>query len=355
MQRDAAPHDATALDDEETDVTMERSKGTTRFAVLAGLLAMLAGAGDDVRAQAAGDYPSKPIRMIVGSSTGGPNDIRARQLAPKMTESLKQSVVVENRPGASGSIAAEAVARAPADGYTLLLGGVNELAVFPAIGGQIRYDPAKDFVTVSHLTYGWPLLLVNPASGIRTVADLIARAKAAPDSLTCGTEGHGTNSHLACAIFAKRAGVSIRPVPYKGAGPAIMDTASGQVTMTVAYLIAVEKQFIEPGKLVPLAIYGPQRLPSQPNVPTLAEAGMPGVEISGWIGLFAPAGTPAAIVEKLNAESIKGMRDPVIAESLRMAGTVSMSSSPAVAAEFVRKEQEKWRWIAAETGIKVEQ
>ena len=320
------------------------------LAALACLLAVHAGAA----AQSADDYPNRPIRMIVGSSTGGPNDIRARQLAPRMAESMKASVVVENRPGASGSIAAEAVARAPADGYTLLLGGVNELAVFPAIGGQIRYDPAKDFVTVAHLTYGWPLLLVNPNTGIKTVADLVARAKAAPDSITCGTEGHGTNSHLACALFAKRAGISIRPVPYKGAGPAIMDTASGQVTMTVAYLVAVEKQFIEPGKLLPLAIFGPQRLPSQPNVPTMTEAGLTGVEISGWIGLFAPAGTPPAIVQRLNAEAIKGMRDPVIAESLRMAGTLSMSSSPEVAAEFVRKEQALWRGIAGETGIRVE-
>ncbi len=133
-----------------------------------------------------------------------------------------------------------------------------------------------------------------------------------------------------------------------------MDTASGQVTMTVAYLVAVEKQFIEPGKLLPLAIFGPQRLPSQPNVPTMTEAGLTGVEISGWIGLFAPAGTPPAIVQRLNAEAIKGMRDPVIAESLRMAGTLSMSSSPEVAAEFVRKEQGLWRGIAGETGIRVE-
>jgi len=302
----------------------------------------------------ADEFPSRPIKLIVGSSPGGPNDIRARQLAPKMAESLKQSVVVENRPGASGSIAAEAVARAPADGYTILLGGVNELAVFPAIGGRIRYDPAKDFTTVSHLTYGWPLLLVNPGVGVKSVAELIAKAKAAPDSLTCGTEGHGTNSHLACAWFAKRAGISIRPVPYKGAAPAILDASTGQVSMTVAYLVAVEKQYIEPGKLIPLAIFGPQRLPSQGKVPTLAEAGMPNVEISGWIGLFAPAGTPAAIVNRLNAESIQGMKDPMIAESLRQAGTLVMTSNPAQAAEFVRKEQQKWRTIAEETGVRAE-
>jgi len=319
------------------------------LAVVAGLCASFASA--PARAD---DFPSRPIRMIVGSSPGGPNDIRARQLAPKMTEFLKQSVVVENRPGASGSIAAEAVARAPADGYTVLLGGTNELAVFPSIGGQIRYDPQRDFVTVAHLTYGWPLLVVNPSTGIKSVAELISRAKAAPDSLTCGTEGHGTNSHLACAWFAKRAGISIRPVPYKGAAPAILDASTGQVSMTVAYLVAVEKQYIEPGKLIPLAIFGPQRLPSQGKVPTLAEAGMPNVEISGWIGLFAPAGTPAAIVNRLNAESIQGMKDPMIAESLRQAGTLVMTSNPAQAAEFVRKEQQKWRTIAEETGVRAE-
>lgn len=229
------------------------------------------------------------------------------------------------------------------------------MAVVPSLGGVIRYDPAKDFALVAIVTHGFPVLLVNPATGIQSVAELVARAKGNPNELTCSTDGYGAVSHLACSWFAHSAGIKIRAVAYKGGAAAALDAAAGVVHLFVGYPVGVLKQYVEPGKLRPLAVLGPERMAVMPNVPTMTEAGYAGIEVPGWVGVIAPAGTPKSILVRLNAGSIKAMRDPVIAEALRVSGGTSPTWTPEVSTEFVRKEREKWKRVSDETGIKAEQ
>ena len=298
-------------------------------------------------------YPSRSIRLIVDGPAGGINDIWARRYAQRMSESLAQPIVVENRPGASGSIAAEALAKSAPDGYTMFFGGMNPLVAFPASGGVVRYDPAKDFAGVGVGTMGYPLLVVNSQLGIRTAAELIERAKAKPDDLICGNGGHASVQHFACVLFARTAGIKLRAVPYKGGSAALLDTANGNVQVSVGYSSELEPLTI-PGKILAVGAFAPKRLPKFPAAPTWAEAGLPGLELPSFSGFFVPAGTPQAIVERLNAETIKAMAHPQMTEWLQTAGGVYQPFTARQFSDMVRGEQQKWKKMSDETGIKID-
>ena len=298
-------------------------------------------------------YPDRPIRLIVDGPAGGINDIWARRYAQRMSESLLQPVVVDNRPGASGSIAAEAVAKSPPDGYTLFFGGMNPLVTFPGAGGQIRYDPAQDFAPIGVATLGYPMLVVNPTIGVKTVAELVAKAKAQPDELICGTAGHAGLQHFACVYIEKLAGIKLRTVPYKGSAPALLDAANGAVQIATGYASELEP-FTTPGRLKAVAALSPNRMPRYPDAPTLAEAGYPGLDLIAFSGFFAPKGTPAAVVEKLNKETIKAMARPEMAEWLASAGGIYEPLGVSDFSRLVAREQVKWKKMSDDTGIKVE-
>jgi tripartite-type tricarboxylate transporter receptor subunit TctC len=306
-------------------------------------------------AAVAQEYPGKPIRMILGYPPGSVVDIYARQYGQHLSTALKQPVTVENRIGATGTIAAEAAARAPADGYTLLFAAQSESVALAAVGMPLRFDPARDLRPVGIASMGNPLLLVNPSLGVRTMAELVAWGKRNPDRLACGAGGHATSYHFACAMVARVTGLPIRVIQYKGSPQSFVDVASGELQLAVGYTSEVETQFVANGRLVPLAALAPTRLPKFPNVPTIAEAGFPGAEITGWNGVFVPAGVPAEIVSRLNAEMVRASQQPDIAERLRNGGATAPPMSAAEFAEFVRRDRERWTRMSAETGIRAEQ
>jgi tripartite-type tricarboxylate transporter receptor subunit TctC len=306
------------------------------------------------RAQAT-DYPAKPIRFIVSSVAGGVVDIRARRFGQRITESLKQPIVVENKPGATTTIGAEFVAKSAPDGYTALFGGNTEVIWVPALGMPTRYDAVNDLVPVGMFTLGYPVLVVSASLGIRSFPELVAWAKARPDQLLCGTAGHGSGQHFICELLARRAGTTVRSVPYKGTGPMLLDTAGGQVHISIGFLAEVDKQYIVPGKVIPLATMGPRRLERFPDLPTMGELGHAGFDLLSWTGLFVPAGTPVDIVRRLNAEIVRVVREPEIASWLRETGSEIPSMTPEAFRDFTRAELEKWRAASIELGIRFEQ
>jgi tripartite-type tricarboxylate transporter receptor subunit TctC len=301
------------------------------------------------------DYPNKPIRFVVSSQAGGVVDIRARRVGARLGELLKQPIVVDNRPGASGTIGAEAVAKAAPDGYTALFGGNTELVVVPALGMPIRYDPLKDFIPVGQFSLGHPLLVVNAGLGIKSFAQLIEWARANPGKLLCGTAGHGSGQHFRCELIARSANVQLSSVPYKGTGPMLLDTATGQVHISMGFLAEVDKQYIQTGKVIPIAAFSPNRLARFPDVPTMAELGYPGFETVAWTGLFVPAGTPRPIINRLNAEITKMMREPEVIKWLTETGSEAPTPTPEQFGEFTRKELMSWRKMSDDFGIKAEQ
>ena len=322
---------------------------------LAGLCAALTIAALPAAVHAQQDYPTKPIRLIVEGPPGGINDIWARRYAQRVSESMKQPVVVDNRPGASGTIAAEALAKAPPDGYTMMYGGMNPLVAYPGAGGQVRYDPAKDFVPVALSNMGYPLLAVGASHNLKTLQQLLAKAKSLPagEEMTCGTGGNASVGHFACALFARTAGVKLRLVPYKGNSLAAMDAANGQIHLATGFSSELEP-LTTPGRILVLGGFAPSRLPKFPDAPTMTEAGLPGMDLTSFAMFYVPAGTPQAIVDKLNAEHIRAMQRPEMTEWLRAAGGLYVPMKPDELAQMLRREQEKWKRMSAETGIRVE-
>ena len=325
---------------------MNRRLTLTALAV-ASLLAAAAPA-----ANAQSDYPNKPIKLIVDGPAGGINDIWARRYANVVGPALKQTLVIENRTGASGSIAAEALSQATPDGYTMFYGGMNPLVIYPGAGGKVRYDPLKDFLPIALGTVGYPSLVAGSAIGAKTIAEAIAKVGSA--ERTCGTGGNASVAHFACEQFARAAKVKLLSVPYKAGILAATDVAAGQIDFASGFYSEIEA-LTSAGRLVPLAVYGPQRLPKFPNVPTMAEAGMPGIELPSFSGFFAPAGTPMPIVARLHTELLAAMKTPELSGILANAGGVYQVMSQAAFADFYRQEIAKWKKLSADTGIRVEQ
>ena len=315
------------------------------------IVAVLAAAGGAL-AQAPA-YPSKPIRLVVPFPPGGATDILAREVAQKLTEAWGQSVVVDNRPGAGGNIGAELVARAAPDGYTLLMGTVGTHAINASLYAKLPYDHVKDFAPVI-LVAGVPnVLVVNPALPVNTVAELIAYAKANPGKLNFASSGNGTSIHLSGELFKVMAGVQMTHVPYKGSAPAVADLISGQVQLMFDNLPPSLPQ-IKAGKLRALAVTSATRAPALPDVPTIAEAGLPGFEASSWFGVLAPAGTPPAIVARLNAEIAKWLASPEAREKLSKQGANAAGGSPEDFAKHIAAETTKWAKVVKDSGAKVD-
>ncbi|MBI4190175.1 MAG: tripartite tricarboxylate transporter substrate binding protein [Betaproteobacteria bacterium] len=295
-------------------------------------------------------YPTKLIRIVVPFPPGGSNDVLARIVEKILTPALGQIVIIENRPGASGLIGTEFVAKAPADGYVLLL-MTSAFAINPSLYSKIPYDPIKDFEPVSALT-AYPLLLLgHPSLPVRSVKALIALAKAQPGNLNYSSGGIGTSNHIAGALFAHMAGVRMTHIPYKGVGPALTELVGGQVHIIFGAPSST-LPFVRSGRLRALGVTGAKRFPLLPDAPTIAEAGVPGYEITSWTALFAPAGTPAAIVKRISAEVEKGLRQADALDVLQKLGLDLTAGTPEALAALIRTEVTKWAKVIKDTGIK---
>jgi len=298
-------------------------------------------------------YPSHTIRLVVPFPAGGTTDILARDVAKKLTDTMGQSVVVDNRPGAGGNIGADLVAKSAPDGYTLLMGTVGTHAINPSLYAKMPYDHIKDFVPVV-LVAGVPnVLVVNPSVPINSVADLIKLAKAKPGSINFASSGSGTSIHLSGELFKTMAGVDMTHVPYKGSSPALTDLMGGQVQIMFDNLPS-SLALIKAGKLRAVAVTSLKRAPALPDVPTIAESGLPGFEASSWFGVLAPAGTPAPIVAKLNAEVNKWLQSPEGKEQLLAQGAEVAGGSPEQFAAHIRAESDKWAKVVKASGAKVD-
>ena len=297
-------------------------------------------------------YPSKPIRLLVGYPPGGATDIVARILAQKLGERLGQPVVVDNLPGAGGIIATDKAAKAAPDGYTLLLANTAH-GINPSLYKSLPYDAVASFAPVIKVADLTLVLVVNPAFPARSVRELIALAKARPGELHYASSGVGQSLHLAAELMKSMAGVDIVHVPYKGSAPARADLLAGQVEMMFESAIGV-MPFVQAGRLRALGVSGAQRSPAMPDVPTLSEAGVAGYEASGWLGILAPAGTPAAIVASLNADMNAVLRQADVSGLLADNGADVAGGSPDQFAAFVATEIAKWAKVVKATGIKPE-
>lgn len=305
-----------------------------------------------VCAQGAAEYPSKPVRVLVGLAAGGANDVQTRLFAQKLSEAFGKVVLVENRPGAGGVVAYRAVVAAAPDGYTLL-GASGGFTIAPVVYPKQQLDPVRELAPISLVVQAPFLLLVHPSLPVKSVKALIALAKAKPGALSYGTAGHGSSNHLAFALFTTIAKLDIVHVPYKGAGPALIDTISGQVQLAMANVIS-SLQHAKAGKLRPLAVSTKVRSDAVPDLPTMAEAGVPGYEVSTWHGWFAPARTPVPVIQKLNSELVKAAKAPEIMARLAPDGVQSVGSSPEQLREFIAADISRWRKVVNESGIRLE-
>lgn len=298
-------------------------------------------------------FPDKPVRLVVPFPAGGAADLMARGLAQHLGEQLGQQVVIDNRGGAGGTVACEIVARAPADGYTLLFGTMGTQAINPALYPKLRYDPLKDFAPVA-LTHITPrVLVVGPSVKARTVTELVAAAKAKPGQLTYGSSGNGSSSHLSGALFESMAGVDLVHIPYKGSAPLLTDLLAGRVDATFDSFTVYEEH-IKSGRVHALAVTSRTRMAALPGVPTLAEAGLPGYEVSNWLGVLAPAGTAKEVVTALHAAVTRAMADPGMRRQLTGLGIEPAASTPEEFAVLIRSEIPKWARIVKASGAKVE-
>jgi len=305
-------------------------------------------------AHAQAPYPNHPVRIVVPFPAGGTTDIIARAVAQKLTESTGQSFVVENRAGAGGNIGAELVAKAAPDGYTLLMGTVGTHAINSSLYAKMPYDHVKDFVPVI-LVAGVPNVLeVNPSVPVNSMQELIAYAKANPGKLNFASSGSGTSIHLSGEMFKVMTGVQMAHVPYKGSSPALADLMGGQVQLMFDNLPS-SLALIKAGKLKPLAVTSLTRSSALPDVPTVAESGLPGFEASSWFGLLAPAGTPKEIVTKLNGEVAKWLATPDAREKLAAQGAIASTAlTPEDFAKHIGTETTKWAKVVKDSGAKVE-
>ena len=298
-------------------------------------------------------YPSKPIHLIVPFPPGGPTDIVGRLVAQKLAEGLGQPVVVDNRPGAGGTVGSTAAAKAAADGYTLLYGSTSTLAIAPGLYHDLAYDPRSAFAPISLVSRGAIIAAVNAQVPARTLQEFIALAKKTPGTLSYASAGSGTPPHLAAELFKSIAGVDVLHVPYKGGAPAINDLVGGQVQAIFEGQVVLLPH-IKSGRVRALAITGAKRDPALPDVPTFAQAGLPQYDAYFWSGLVAPGGTPADIVGKLNAVLVRALNTAEVREALLRQGLEPAGTTPAEFAAFIGSEVERWGRVAKASGAKVE-
>jgi tripartite-type tricarboxylate transporter receptor subunit TctC len=302
---------------------------------------------------AAADYPTKPVRFVVGFAPGGANDLVARVLAARMSPKLGQQVVVDNRSGAGGNIAHDIAAKATPDGHTMVLASVASLAMSPALLGRVPYDPINDFAPVVQLVDVCALLSTHPASASKTLKDFVARAKQQPDKLTVANPGTGSIAHLAFELFKASAGIRVVNVPYKGGGPAVIDALSGQVEY-LAGIISTGAPHVKSGKLRGLGVTSLKRSAILPEVPAIAEGGYPGYEASGWLGIAFPAKTPAAVVARMHQESVAAMALPEVREQLQGAGLEPALKDTEAFRSYIKAELAKWTRLIKDAGLKAD-
>jgi tripartite-type tricarboxylate transporter receptor subunit TctC len=326
---------------------MNPRPGLDRRSFLCGLAAAPLASG---LAHAQADYPNRPIRLVVPFSPGGSSDAVSRLLSQKLSAQLGQQVVVDSRPGAGGNLGADIVAKSKPDGYTLLF-AAGSFAVNVSLYEKLPYDPLKDFEPVAHVCRVNGILVTHPSVKAASVQELVALAKAQPGALNYASAGSGTILHLAGELFKTQAGVNLTHVPYKGSGPALSDLIGGQVQVMFANVPGT-LQHVKAGKLRVLAATGDRRASALPEVPTIAESGLPGFQAATWFGILAPAGTPREIVAKLNAEIAKALAAPELVEHLRNEGADVVGGSPEQFRAFLKSEVERWGPVVKAAGIK---
>lgn len=326
---------------------------TTRRSLLS--VALIAGAAVaapmTVLAQAA--FPTKPIRLIVPFPPGGGTDILSRLVAQKLTEATKWTVVPDNRAGAGGTIGITEAAKAAPTGYDLVMGQKDNMVVGPWLYKNLPWDPTKDFSAVAHVAYTPVIIATGANSRFKTLADVVAAAKAAPDTITYGSPGNGTTIHLAGDLFEKAAGIKIRHVPYKGSNPAMMDALAGNIDLLVSSVPSAMGQ-IKAGKLRPLAVTSAKRSSSLPDVPTVAEQGFKDFDVTTWYGVFAPAGTPKDIVNTLNTEINKLLATPEMRDAIHAQGAEPQAMTPDQFGALLKADYQKWRGIVQGSGVTLE-
>ena len=333
---------------------MQHSHATRRFALGSIASAVVLGAGllggTSALAQA---YPTKPVTIIVPFAAGGTTDILARIIGQALTAELGQSVVVDNRAGAGGNIGGQAAAKATPDGHTLFMGTVGTHAINASLYKKMPFDPVKDFAPLTRVANVPNLLVANPAQPYKSVKDLIAYAKANPGKVNFGSSGNGSSIHLSGELFKSLAKVDMQHVPYKGSAPAVTDLLGNQIDIMFDNMPSAI-QHVRSGSLVPLAVTTAKRSPELPNVPTIAEAGVPGYEATSWFGMFAPAGTPAPVLAKLNAAIVKVLAQPDVKKKINEQGAEVYSETPEQFAAFIQAESVKWGKVVKESGASLD-
>ena len=313
-------------------------------------LALVLAAPTHAQAQA---YPAKPIRFVVPYPAGGPLDTVARLLGYKVSESVHQPVIVDNKPGAGGNIGADAVAKSPPDGYTILMGAVATHAINPTLYASIPYDPIRDFIPVTQVASTPNVLVLNPSIPASTVGEFIAYAKAHPGELNFGSGSTGSAGHLAGELFKSMAAIEMTHIPYKGAAPAMQDLIGGRIQLMFDNLASSLGQ-VRAGKVKALAVTTAPRTALAPELPTIAESGLPGFDISTWFGIFVPAGTPRDVVEKLHGEFTRALADRDVREKMLTLGAEPVGSRPEEFAVYIRAEADKYARVIRASGAKAD-
>jgi tripartite-type tricarboxylate transporter receptor subunit TctC len=302
---------------------------------------------------AAQAWPSKPIKLVAPSTPGDAPDVIARLVADKLSIALGQSVVVENKPGAGGVVGSDAVAKAAPDGYTLIMGNAGSHGINAAVYANLPYDIQRDFAPVSQVAVSPNVMVINPAVPANTVAEFIAYAKSRPGKLSYASGGNGSSAHMSMELFKSMAGVDIEHIPYKGSSPALTDVVSGQVAVFIGNMPPTVP-LIKAGKLRALAVTTKSRSALMPELPTIAESGLPGFETVAWFGVLAPAGTPPEIVHRLSAEIAKIARSPEMREKLVAMGAEPVGSTPEEFKAVIDRDIAKWKPLAQKVGIKID-
>ena len=313
-------------------------------AAVLGLFATLGGAQS---------YPVKPVRMIIPYPPGGGTDFFARTLGAKLSESLGQPLVMEQRPGAGGVIGADVAAKAAPDGYTLLIGQASNLAINQHLMGKLPYDPVRDFSPVTLIGGSPNLLVVHPSLPVRTVKDLVALARAKPGAINYASAGNGSPGHLAAEYFKRTAKIDLVHVPYKGANPALMDVLAGHASLYFTSPVSAQA-LVQSGRLRQIAVTSAKRFPPLPDVPTIAESGYPGYEVIAWFGLLVPAATPADLVNRANADTAAALKSADVRQRMANEGMEPVGNSPREFGAFLASELKKWGRVVAEAGVKLE-